>query len=154
MTSLILIEGPANTGKTTIAWKVYLKLREYATSVRFFDYYDNELSGVDDIIRATAKNLAQDFYAVLTIRNQTFVIDSFGDKKPQVEWGVEWGWQMRVDGIIQCAQELGTIQTYIAKECGNMPKVEYHTQYHAVPADQAREQDDITDAIVKCVMEP
>lgn len=164
MTSLILIEGPANSGKTTIAWKVYLEMKKYASAVRYWNANGAEEFPVNEIAEDDNGN-SVDFRAILTIRDRVFAISSMGDIAPMVEGdicgkyegGIEWGWQMRVDAIIQCVRNtIKTAMAYINRECANMPQIRFTTDQTTSPLDPNVDanQKDKVDAIVKCVLEP
>ncbi len=125
MTTLIIIRGVQNSGKTTIARRILDDLQQYATAIRYFDKNLNEVS-----IPILGKDVPiPDFYAVLTIRRQTFMIVSGGDSLEWVRRGIDLGWKMRVDGIVQCVRStIKPAMNYIKKNCKYMPKIEYKTR--------------------------
>lgn len=155
MTSLILIIGPTDSGKTTIAWKVLERLWSEATAVRFWDKDNIEITNPKDIqdVRNRA-NGDNDFHAMVTVRNQTFAITSGGDYQYTVANGLQWGWRTRVNGIIQCINS-SHAPMKVLSWYRNMPRKIYQTHHYASGDPRVAQQENrISAEIVKCVMEP
>lgn len=143
-TTVHIIEGNPNAGKTVTAWLVYLQLMQKG-EVQFFHLFEGGIKGVpaesETPLREIAtyngengKPLPYDFCAIIKINQLRVGIFSAGDNDTAIHCAFEWLQQIHADTFVGCCRSHGNAS---ARQALLAHRDDYRFIFHRVYSDYA-----------------